>query len=169
MSANPWRATVFVGFEPFQVHPWMRLFFRRQKGFDHCWIMRPLGDDRWIFIDWSLQGLCVRVISRELGNRVLNRVATQGSMLKVDANWFPPAHWMHSILPTSCAGMMRQVLGLPVTWRFWHSPASLWCELRQRGAEVVLSPEQDPLENADERWWRRWWRAGSDLLLQHRA
>lgn len=145
MKVNYWRQTVFVGFEPFEVHWWMRLFFRRRKGFDHCWILRPLGHDQWLFIDWSLQGLCVRPISETLARQLMARTAGNGgAMLEYEANRFPRPSVLHSILPTSCAGVMRQVLGFTATWRFWHSPASLWCELRRDGARVVLSPAQDP-------------------------
>lgn len=142
MSHNPWEQTVLVGVGWCKVHWFMRLFFRRIVGFDHVWLLRPLGDSRWIYTDWSLQGLCVRVLSHSAATRLIHQ---SNGVLRYHCRDLPRPFLPYCFLPTSCAGVVRQIVGLPGTWRFWHSPQSLWCELRKRGAEVVLKPILDPM------------------------
>lgn len=146
MNTNPWRRVWLVGFTSAETHWFLRLFYRAKPGFQHAWLLSPLSDDegRWIFVDWSLQGAACKIMSKESAERLFLSISQDGGLLKYEVKDLPDRAISRAVVPTSCAGLLRQFLALPPTWAFWHTPASLWCELRERGAEVLFTPQNEP-------------------------
>jgi len=142
MIKNPWKGPWLVCFLPGPQHWFMRLVSRRKPPFDHVCLLRPLGNDSFLFIEWTLMGLAITTLTGAQASVVLGDVADHGALLRYEVRQrLPRPNILNGWLPSTCVTLSRQILGLPPSWRIW-TPYSLWCELQRRGGHALMQPPE---------------------------
>jgi hypothetical protein len=125
-----------VVFLRWRIH-WFMRYFTKRRGYDHIILMSAIGGGRWIYAEWALNGMAIKIVAEPMAERIFT---TAHEVIVYDQIGWPAASPLRSLLPMTCIMFARQVLGLPPTWRFWQNAYSLRCELLNAGAEVVIEP-----------------------------
>ena len=141
---KPWDQPWQVCFVPCWQH-WTMKPFRHKPPFQHVFMLRPyevldVAKSHWIYVEWSFMGIVVRLLDAHEAAPLHDQVMREGAMIYVSGHRrIPPPRMGNGLWPLTCVTFIRQVLGLPFSFRVW-TPIQLWRELERRGGKIVVDP-----------------------------
>lgn len=118
---------------------WHRCF---KPGFRHCNVISFIpGTNRWLVVDWSLQGLAIYFLMPSEMTPQLSGLQLVGRVLRVAAAEQHSAFRMGT-WSLWCVTMVRHVIGFHP---FALTPWGLFCALRRAGAQEIFVGSKKPI------------------------